>query len=58
MTLDLTDTQIRSIVNSELESYLAITDDERLRMALKIVIETLYKGEDDELQDIVATTAC
>jgi hypothetical protein len=58
MTLDLTDGQIRSIVNSELESYLAITDDERLRMALKIVIETLYKGEDDELQDIVATTAC
>ena len=58
MTLDLTNTQIRSIVNSELESYLAITDDERLRMALKIVIETLYKGEDDELQDIVATTAC
>lgn len=58
MTLDLTDTQIRSIVNSELESYLAITDDERLRMALKIVIETLYQGENDELQDIVATTAC
>ena len=58
MTLDLTDTQIRSIVNRELESYLAITDDERLRMALKIVIETLYQGEDDELQDIVATTAC
>ena len=58
MTLDLTDTLIRSIVNSELESYLAITDDERLRMALKIVIDNLYQGEDDELQDIVATTAC
>ena len=58
MTIDLTDTQIRSIVNSELESQLAVCDDARLKMALLVVIENLYQGDMDELQDIVATTAC
>lgn len=57
MKLELTNTQIDSIVKNELESRLAICDDARLKMALQVVLEN-YQEDQDELQGIVATTAC
>ena len=57
MKIELTDQQIESIVKSELESRLAIADDARQKMALKVVLES-FEGDSDELQGIVATTAC
>jgi len=58
MKLELTASQIDSIVKSELKSRLAICDDARLLMALKVVLETFEEDDQDELQGIVATTAC
>lgn len=58
MKLELTNSQIDCIVKSELESRLAICDDARLQMALQVVLETYHEDKDDELQGIVATTAC
>jgi hypothetical protein len=57
MKIELTNQQIESIVKSELESRLAIADDARQKMALEIVLES-FEGDSDELQGIVATTAC
>ena len=57
MKIELTSQQIESIVKSELGSRLAITDDARQKMALEVVLET-FEGDSDELQGIVATTAC
>lgn len=57
MKLELTSSQIDCIVKSELESMLAICDDARLKMALQVVLEN-YQEDQDELQGIVATTAC
>ena len=58
MIMELTTSQINSIVKSELESRLAICDDARQRMALQVVLETFEEDDQDELQGIVATTAC
>jgi len=58
MKIDLTNSQIDSIVKSELESMLAICDDARMRMALQVVLESYKEDIKDELQGIVATTAC
>ena len=57
--IQLTESQINSIVKSELESQLAICDDNKLKNALLLVLET-YHGDnnDDVLQDIVAEIAC
>lgn len=58
MKLELTSSQIDCIVKSELESRLAICDDARLKMALEVVLEHYQEDHNDELQGIVATTAC
>ena len=58
MKIELTNSQIDSIVKSELESRLAICDDARLQMALQVILESYSEDTDDELQGIVATTAC
>jgi len=58
MKIELTNSQIDSIVKSELESRLAICDDARLQMALQVILESYREDTDDELQGIVATTAC
>ena len=58
MKIELTNSQIDSIVKSELESRLAICDDARLQMALQVILQSYCEDTDDELQGIVATTAC
>jgi len=58
MKMELTNSQIDCIVKSELESMLAICDDARMQMALKVVLESYKEDIKDELQGIVATTAC
>jgi len=57
MKISLTNQQIDSILVSELNARLAVCDDARLTMALKVVLEAV-EGKDDELQDIVSETAC
>ena len=57
MQISLTNQQIDSILVSELTARLAVCDDARLTMALKVVLEAV-EGKDDELQDIVSETAC
>lgn len=56
--IQLTESQINSIVKSELESQLAVCGNEKLTNALLVVLETYQGGNDDVLQDIVAETAC
>ena len=59
MQIDLTNQQIDLIVKQQLEAYLAVEDSERVKMALLVVLENCFTKEvDDELQGIVATTAC
>ena len=59
MKIDLTNEQIDLIVKQQLEAYLAVETDERIKMSLQNVIEHCFTNEvDDELQGIVATTAC
>ena len=59
MKIDLTNQQIDLIVKQQLEAYLAVEDSERVKMALQVVLENCFTKEvDDELQGIVATTAC
>ena len=59
MKIDLTNEQIDLIVKQQLEAYLAVEDSERVKMALQVVLENCFTKEvDDELQGIVATTAC
>ena len=57
MEISLTNQQIDTILVSELNARLAVCDDARLTMALKVVLEA-FEGKDDELQDIVSETAC
>jgi len=59
MKIDLTNEQIDLIVKQQLEAYLAVETDERIKMSLQNVIENYYTDEvDDVLQGAVATTAC
>ena len=59
MKLDLTNEQIDLIVKQQLEAYLAVETDERIKMSLQNVIENYFTDEvDDVLQGAVATTAC
>ena len=59
MQIDLTNEQIDIIVKQQLEAYLAVETDERIKMSLLNVIENYYTDEvDDVLQGAVATTAC
>lgn len=59
MKIDLTNEQIDLIVKQQLEAYLAVETDERIKMSLQNVIENYFTDEvDDVLQGAVATTAC
>ena len=59
MQIDLTNEQIDIIVKQQLEAYLAVETDERIKMSLQNVIENYFTDEvDDVLQGAVATTAC
>ena len=59
MQIDLTNEQIDLIVKQQLEAYLAVETDERIKMSLQNVIENYFTDEvDDVLQGAVATTAC
>ncbi|MEK9699568.1 MAG: hypothetical protein VW270_27570 [Candidatus Poseidoniales archaeon] len=59
MQIDLTNEQIDLIVKQQLEAYLAVETDERIKMSLLNVIENYFTDEvDDVLQGAVATTAC
>jgi len=59
MKIDLTNEQIDLIVKQQLEAYLAVESNERVRLALQVVLEHSFTSEvNDELQGIVATTAC
>ena len=59
MQINLTNEQIDLIVKQQLEAYLAVETDERIKMSLLNVIENYYTDEvDDVLQGAVATTAC
>ena len=57
MEISLTNQQIDSILVNELNARLAVCDDAKLTVALKVVIDAV-EGKDDELQDIVSETAC
>ena len=59
MQINLTNEQIDLIVKQQLEAYLAVETDERIKMSLQNVIENYFTDEvDDVLQGAVATTAC
>ena len=59
MEIHLTNEQIDLIVKQQLEAYLAVETDERIKMSLQNVIENYFTDEvDDVLQGAVATTAC
>jgi len=59
MKIDLTNEQIDLIVKQQLEAYLAVETDERIKLSLINVIENYFTDEvDDVLQGAVATTAC
>jgi len=59
MQIDLTNEQIDIIVKQQLEAYLAVETDERIKLSLINVIENYFTDEvDDVLQGAVATTAC
>ena len=59
MKIDLTNEQIDLIVKQQLKAYLAVEDNERVKMALQVVLENCFAQEvDDVLQGAVATTAC
>ena len=59
MQIHLTNEQIDLIVKQQLEAYLAVETDERIKMSLQNVIENYFTDEvDDVLQGAVATTAC
>jgi len=59
MKIHLTNEQIDLIVKQQLEAYLAVETDERIKMSLQNVIENYFTDEvDDVLQGAVATTAC
>ena len=59
MQIDLTNEQIDLIVKQQLEAYLAVETDERIKMSLQNVIDNYFTDEvDDVLQGAVATTAC
>ena len=59
MKIHLTNEQIDLIVKQQLEAYLAVETDERIKMSLQNVIENYFTDEvDDVLQGAVATNAC
>ena len=59
MQINLTNEQIDLIVKQQLEAYLAVETDERIKMSLQNVIDNYFTDEvDDVLQGAVATTAC
>jgi len=59
MKIHLTNEQIDLIVKQQLEAYLAVETDERIKMSLQNVIDNYFTDEvDDVLQGAVATTAC
>jgi hypothetical protein len=59
MQIHLTNEQIDLIVKQQLEAYLAVETDERIKLSLINVIENYFTDEvDDVLQGAVATTAC